>query len=262
MGKLGIGIGLGFPDGAPGGPAFQDGGSIFATSYADGPTGQVLTSDLDGGAFVGRRGDATGVDDADPAWITEGVEFVAGDRFTNVGSAPSGSVEDFRFIQDTGVFTVYLSFFSDNVGTLQTIFDNKDSSVSKTGCGCLWNKSITSFVFVAVNGDPAFYIVSATAAAGAWHGVVITGDGSDCKLYLNGSAVASPDDSATIVLDTPSASDGVLRIGRGSGTSLNSFDGKMGYLSIHDTTHDEVAITAQREFLTNLMDARGVAIAA
>ncbi len=253
--------GIAFP--APSGPSFQIDGSIFATSFADGPTGQVLTSDLDGGAFIGRRGDTTGVDAADPSWVTEGAEFDGGDRFINVGSPPSGSEEDFRFIQDDGIFTIYLSFNADNVGdTLQTIFDNKDSSVSNTGCGCLWNKSTAAFVFVGVNGTPSFYVVSIAAAASTWHGVVITGDGSDCKLYLNGSDVSIPDDEAIITLAVPLPSTDVLRIGRGSGASLNRFDGKMGYLSIHDTIHDESTITAQRVFYEDLMDSRGVAMSA
>ncbi len=239
-------------------PIFQTDGSIFATSFDDGPTGQVLTSDLDVGAFVGRRGDTTGPDGADPAWVTEGAEFDGGDRFTNVGSPPSGDVDDFRFIQDDGVFTIYLSFNADDVGdTLQTIFDNKDSSVSNPGCGCLWNKSTGVFVFAVVFGS-SFYTVSVSAASGSWHGIVIVGDGVDCKLYLNGSDVASPDSEVSITIESATASHNVLRIARGSGTSLNRFDGKMGYCTIHDTTHDEATITTQREFLTALMDGRGV----
>ncbi len=246
----------------PVGPVFQTGGSVFATSFDDGPTGQVLTSDLDGGTFIGERGDASGVDGADPSWVTEGAEFDGGDRFTKVGSPPSGDVDDFRFVQDTGVYTIYLAFNSDNVGVLQTIFDNKDSSISLPGCGSLWNKSVASFVFAVVNSAPAFYVVSIAAAASTWHGIVIVGDGSDCKLYLDGSPVASPDDSTAIILAAAIASNDVLRIGRGSGVTLNSFDGKMGYCSIHNTTHDEATITAQREFFTVLMLDRGVVILA
>lgn len=246
----------------PTGPPFQADGSIFATSFSDGPTGQVLTSDLDGLTFVGRRGDTTGVDGADPAWVTEGAEFATGDWFINVGSPPDGSVNDFRFIQDDGVYTIYLSFLADDVGdALQTIYDNKDSSVSNPGSGCLWNKSITSFLFAVVFGA-SFYSVSISAPASAWHGIVITGDSSTCKLYIDGSPVASPDDSTAITISTAAASEDVLRIARGSGTTLNRFDGKMGYMSIHDTTHDATEIAAQRLFYEDLMLGRGVVISA
>lgn len=261
MGKLGIGIGLGFDGANPIVPAaFQTDGSIYATSFDEVEPSQILPSDLDSGLIEGIRGVNSAPAGDDPSWETEGAGYSGFQFFGNVGDA-----EDFRYVQDTGVYTIYLSFFADDPAPVRfgSIFENRAGSIAKAGMGCWRDDTTGDFQFVVVYnaGSSLFYSVATTASIGAWHGVVIVGDGSDVKLYLDGAAVASPDDETGITIAAAAASHEPLRIGRSSLGTLR-FKGLMGYTAFHDTTHDEATITAQRAFLVELMDGRGVTMLA
>ncbi|KKL88514.1 hypothetical protein LCGC14_1923920, partial [marine sediment metagenome] len=126
-------------------PIFQPINTIFATSFADGPDGQVLTSDLNAGSFTGQRGSTTGVDDNDPDWVLEGASFDDGDQFENVGNA---SVDDFAFIHTTGTFTIYLGFFIDSDSTgFDTLFDTRGDG-TEIGVTAFWRRDTGVFTLI------------------------------------------------------------------------------------------------------------------
>ena len=236
-------------------PIFQTVGSLLATSFADGPDGQTLTSDLNAGSFTGQRGSTTDVDDNDPSWVDEGASFDDEDHFENVGSP---DVDDFSFVHNNAIFTIYLSFFIDSDSTgFDTFFDTRGDGTD-VGITAFWRRDTGAFTLIIGYASGSSYEVSFAVSDNAWHSVIVVGDGADIKLYIDDAEFASPDDTESVVIGATVDSQNIMKVGVNSGSDINRLKGKMGYLSIHDTTHSEAEITSQRTFFDALMALRGV----
>jgi len=145
--------------------------------------------ELDGSSFMSR--DAYGRDctDIGALWTPRGRTFDGTDDYLIVGA-----VSDFNFIHDDMVFSVgiWVKLTDYTAGGLQVFCDSCSGSSSSTGIIFYYSGTLDNIIFYAYTslglGLRTVEIISSSniIADNDWHYVLVTGDGTNGALYVDG----------------------------------------------------------------------------
>ena len=159
-----------------------------------------------------------------------------------------GTTSDYSFIHDTGVFSisVWIKLDAPDTDTGPSVCGSTGSASDRGFWLAYENRSVTGsphgmriFIGRGVASSPLrdyTWDDSIPTGSTVWHHVCVTGDGSGCKLYVDGVDMGTADTIITNGFNTPGNATRVLNIARANFTSpFGYMDGAIDQLRIYDS---------------------------
>lgn len=145
----------------------------------------------------------------------------------------AGSVSSLNFIHQTAIYSISALIRSDAVGTFSTIADTANGTGGSKGF-TMYQTSGGLVTFAAYNGVPGTIVngaASTSLIAGNWYHILVTCDGTNQRIWINGRRNGS--DAAVGTLGTGNATASMaLGTYSGAGANTNSWNGQIAYFGI------------------------------